>query len=135
MIPVVPSLSPDGWVSTPSEMADYLLSHFFLSEFSRSQLFQGQVKSFVYILQDNQNNIAEITRVTRQTLQTYFENHFTAVEVQVINKEQSAGSTVYDLHIYVGFTGKDGQTYSLGKAITTTDSKVVKIMAINNGTE
>ena len=134
MIPVVPSLSPEGWVKTPSEMADYLLSHFFLSEFSRSQLFAGQVKSFVYILQVNQNNIANITRATRQALQTYFENYFTGITVEVINKAQATGSSVFDLHIFVEFTGNDGQVYSLGKVINTIDSKVVKIMAINNGT-
>ena len=132
MIPVVPSLAPEGWVSTPSEMADYMLSHFFLSEFSRSQLFAGKVKSFVYILQDNQNNINGITRTTRDTLEEYFKNYFTGVAVEVISKEQSTGSNVFDLHIYVGFTGNDGQEYSLGKIINTVDSKVVKIMAINN---
>ena len=132
MIPVVPSLSPDGWVSTPSEMADYMLSHFFLSEFSRSQLFAGKVKSFVYILQDNQNNIEAITRATRDALEEYFKNYFTGVTAEVVNKEQSKGSNIFDLHIYVGFTGNDGQTYSLGKIINTVDSKVVKITAINN---
>ena len=132
MAAVVPSLSLDGWVKTPPEMADYLLSHFFLSEYSRAQVYRGGISSFVWILQKYQNNMEATERETESALLRYFGAYFTNVRVEVLVKEETPGSSRMQIHMYVSFNDEKGREYSLGKVIQTLDSKVIKIMEINN---
>ena len=113
-------------------MADYLLSHFFLSEYSRAQVYRGGISSFVWILQKYQNNMEATERETESALLRYFGAYFTNVRVEVLVKEETPGSSRMQIHMYVSFADEKGREYSLGKVIQTLDSKVIKIMEINN---
>ena len=87
----MPSLSMDGWITSTSIKADYLISHFFVSEYSRTFLFEGEVASMPYLIQKHKNDILGLVRDVELTLKSYFGRYFPKAEVQVSSKEYEAG--------------------------------------------
>lgn len=129
----VPSLSLDGWVLADAQRADYLISHFFLSLYSQTQIYPTNVASLPYLIQSNQDQPGLLADKTQATLYAYFSRYFGGVAVEVSCKQASDLSSKWELSIFVSFQGQDGNTYSLGREVNFLDSKILKITDINNG--
>lgn len=90
---LLPSLSQDGWVSSTKEKLDYLMSHFFLSDYSQTSIYSKYVASLSYILQANQNKMIDTKNAVTTTLTDYLSRYkFTDVIVDVGIKEEEPGS-------------------------------------------
>lgn len=126
----VPSLSTDGWVRSTPMKCDYLISHFFLSERSRTYLYKDQISSLPWILQNNKDDINAITEQTQNTLEKYFGRYFPEVVVQVKHKLEDAGK--YALMIYVSVVDHEGKEFSLGRLANVVNSKMIKVADLNN---
>lgn len=129
-----PSLDTDGWVESSVKTADYLLSHFFLSDYSQTAFFKGEVASFAWILQRYQGDIEQIKEETRSVLSRYFTKQFDNVDVQIDEIENKESINAHQLTIYLVFTDQDGVTHNLARLIKYTGLKVTDVIAvINNG--
>lgn len=128
----VPTLSQDGWVTDPNLKGDYLLSHFFLSEFSQTQLYIGNVASLPYLIQKNQGNNNSLQSDAEETLRNYFSRYFTQVDVQVIINQDTTNVNKSQFNFYVSYNDSFGQRLSLGKAVDTVNSTITNIIDINN---
>ena len=74
---ILPSLSTDGWVFATAEKADYLISHFFVAEYSQTQLYVSHVSSFPKIIQQNQETCVIQQLISERRLINIF--HVTSV--------------------------------------------------------
>lgn len=128
-----PSLSEDGWVTNSLLQADYLFSHFFVAEYSQTQLYLGQVASLPWIIQKGNNNMPETVRIMQNTLATYFGRYYQDVVVEVTEKTKGDPSSKAELLIYVRFIDHTGEEVVLGKLAELVDLKVNKIISISNG--
>ena len=126
----MPSLSMDGWITSTSIKADYLISHFFVSEYSRTFLFEGEVASMPYLIQKHKNDILGLVRDVELTTKAYCGRYFPKAEVQVSSKEHEAGK--YSLIIVVIVTDIEGKEFSVGRLVDVLDSKINKIAQLNN---
>lgn len=127
-----PSLDTDGWVNTTVKVADYLISHFFLSDYSQTHVFDGKVASFSWILQHYQSDITGIISETQSTLQKYFSSQFNEVEVEVREKEDPSSINNHPLTIYLGFIDQDGVEHTLERIIKYQGLKVTEIISVIN---
>lgn len=128
-----PSLSEDGWVNNPAKIGDYLLSCFFVADFSQSYIHSGRISSFPWILTDTQGDISRTVSVTREILQSYFSRYFSSVDVEVQEVPNVEEPSKGQLSIYVRYTGSDNVAYVLGKLLQYQNTKIEKIIALNNG--
>lgn len=129
-----PSLDTDGWLSTSVKVADSLISHFFLSEYSQTAVFPGTVASFAWILQQYQNDLSRTVQETQGTLSSYFSKYFQNVEVEVKESLMENSINRYQLTIYLVFTDEEGVQHNLSRLIRYTGMKVTEIIAVlNNG--
>lgn len=128
----VPSLSSAGFVQSTVEKCDLLLSHFFLSEYSQSQLHYGQVSSLPWLIHKYQNNMSGLTQGTRQTLETYFGRYFPKAEVEVVYDDLQDTTTVVTLKIFIQVTDYQGQVFAVANLVEVIDSKINKIVRLNN---
>lgn len=132
--PPVPSLSTDGWVNDTAVKCDYLLSHFFLSEFSRSYVSYGYVSSFPYLLQKNKDSMENLESETKTTLEGYFGAYFSAANVQVFLTHIEGSK--YSITIGITVTDDSGKVFEISRVATLEDAKILKIQNLNNyGTE
>lgn len=128
-----PSLDQQGWVSSSSSIADFIFSHFFVSDYSQTQLYLGEVTSFPWILVQNQNDMIQAASATRVALSRYFSRYFNNVAVEVSQGPDPTNPSKVQFTIYVSFTDGEGKDYVLGKLLEVMESKISKVININNG--
>lgn len=128
----VSALSLDGWVTSSASKADYLLSHFFLSEYSQTQLYKGNVTSLQYLIQKYQVNPNILERETQATLEGYFSRYFPNVQAEVVCEPNTTNSSQINLKIYISIQDESGATLSVGRLVDVLDSKINKIITYNN---
>lgn len=131
---VLPALSTDGWVSNTPAIADYLISHFFVSEYSQTALYPTNVASFPWIIQNNQGDMLNTTRQMRTTLERYFGRYFTDTVVDIAYKEVPEFSGRIQLDLFMKFKDSDGKEFVLSRVVEIVDSKISKVLKINNAT-
>lgn len=128
-----PSLSEDSWVSNTAKVADYLMSHFLLSDYSQTYLYVGQVASLPWIIQDTQRDMSRTVQVVQSTLIEYFTRYFNNVVAEVTEVPNETDPSKAQISIYLKFTDTENQEFILGRLIKLIDSKVSEIININNG--
>ncbi len=128
-----PALDMEGWVTSGVHIADYIFSHFFLSDYSQTQLYLGHVSSLSWILQTHQNDIRKIVSTTENTLRSYFQRYFNNVVAEVTYDADPTNLSKLELTIYVSFEDSDGKQHTLGRLLNVINSKIAKVKKINNG--
>ena len=128
-----PSLSEDGWITSPERTADYLFSNFFVADYSQTYMYPGMIASLPWILQSTQGDTSEAMREIRRTLNAYFSHYFESVEVNVDEVPNEEQPSKVHLSLYVKFIDNSGQERVLGKILRLNDTIVEKIIEINNG--
>jgi hypothetical protein len=128
-----PSLSEDGWVTSPEKTADYLLSHFIVADASQSYVFSGNVSSLPKILQETQGDIMQTCIAVRQSLNDYFSRYFNNVVTEVSEIPNTQNPAKQQIGIYVKYTDTSGVEHVLGKELRMANSIVESVIAINNG--
>lgn len=128
-----PTLDPDGWVETSTKVADYLVSHFFLADYSQTAFFPDNVASFAWILHRYQGNITTIITETQQRLNAYFSTQFTNVDVQLTELADKSNINSHSLSLYLVFTDTDGVEHNLSRMLKYSGMKVTELIAVING--
>lgn len=129
----LPTLSPEGWVQSTAEQADYLISHFFASEYSQSHLYNSNVSSFQYIIQNAQGDMSRTVSELKSTLSFYYGRYFDNVIVEANYEQLPLDSSKVNITLYISFNDKSGKEFILGKTLELINSKISKIININNG--
>ena len=128
-----PTLDTDAWVNSPIKTADYLLSHFFLSDYSQTAHFKGRVASFAWIVQHYQGDYERIQTELQSTLSAHFEKQFSDVEVQIADVPNPDSINQKQLSLYLVFTDTTGTEYNLARIVQYSDNlKVTNIISVNN---
>lgn len=128
----VPTMSTLGWVTDPASKFDFLLSHFFLSDYNQTYLYKGYVASLPKIIETNGNNIDGAIYDLRSSLNNYLTRYYDQVEVEVVLvtplKENDPS---VELNINIGVT--DAGTKNIyGRLLSTVNGKMDKLIKINN---
>lgn len=128
-----PTLDTDGWVKTAEKTADYLLTHFFLSEISQTHHFPDDVASFPWLLAKHQNNPSGLISEAKDVLSRYFQKFFDNVEIELTSEEQQGSINIVNLKLFLIFTDMDGIQHNVARLIKYNGLKVSEIIAVING--
>ena len=128
-----PTVSTDGWVNSPVKTADYMLSHFFLSDFSQTFSFPDKVRSFSNILYETQGDPSQFTLRLRENLVSYFSSQFSNVDVEVILKDDPTSNNKKYFTLFLEFSDTTGEVHNLSRMLEQDGTKISNIIAINNG--
>jgi len=129
---LLPTLSSDNWVDDSEKKADYLLAHFFESDYSQTSLYLGKISSLSWVIQEGNNDMPKTLSLLRTTINDYLSRYFNSVETEVsINNDNQPSSYVY-LNLYIGFTDSEGREYTLSRLLETMDGKLNRVIKNNN---
>lgn len=130
-----PTLGPDGWLTSSTKIADYLLSHYFLSDYSQTANFPANVFSFAWVIQRYSGNPTQTASEVQKNLSNYFSSQFKDVDVQVTDQDVEGDINASALTLYLVFTDDDGVTYNLSRLLKYSGMRVIDLIAIINGTQ
>lgn len=128
-----PSLSEDGWVSSSTKVADYLFSHFFISDYSQTYVYDKQVSSMPWIIQKNQGDMTQTLSDMQATLSIYFSRYFNNVVVEAKDITDANFPSKGIISLYIKFTDQENKDQVFGKLLEISNMTISKIVAINNG--
>jgi len=128
----VPTLSEDAWVTDAKQKSDYLMAHFFLSDYSQTQLYLGEVASMAWVIQAAQGDMGRTVTLLRQTLQTYFGRYFDDIVVDVVD-QTPVDSSAAELVLYLAFKDvQTGTTFTMNEILRERNGVFSRIASINN---
>jgi hypothetical protein len=127
-----PTLSEDGWVVDSSVIVDYMFSHFFLSDYSQSQLYTGHITSFSWILQEHRGNMLEIIASLTQSLNTYFRRYFPYVDLEITESTKDSNSNNAAITLFLKIVDNEGKAVNLGRLVNLMNSKLNSIVKLSN---
>ena len=129
----VPSLTTKGWISDVREACDSLLTHFYTSNFSQTQLYHKNVSSLQYILQETAQNEGALKQELERTLSKYLGRYFDHVGVQVQVLPTDGDDSVQTIRINVTITDNN-KDYDLGSELKASHGTVKAVSELlNNG--
>lgn len=128
-----PTIDLDGWVKSPVKVADYLMSHFFLSEYNQTSNFPDNVYSFANLMQKNIESATLLAKDLQDSLTDYFTTQFSNVTIEVTTSDKPDSNNLKNLNIYMVFTDSVGTEHNLARLVNYSGNKVTEIISINNG--
>lgn len=128
----VPTMSSDGWVFESLHMADYLMSDFFLSEYSQTALYPNTITSLPYIIEANKESPERIAEKIQDGLEVYFSRYFKNVIVQASYRDDPTSGSKAIVDVFIEYVDSEGKTHSFAKGAEIIDGKFNRIVEINN---
>lgn len=124
-------LDTTGYVTDPLIKADRLLAYFFVSDYSQSNSHLGYIHSLPYIIQSNISNLLQMGIDIEESLKILFRNYFDSMDVTVkvepVIENGIESETKRNILLDI-IVIEDGVQYSLGKAVSLSNSKVKKVI-------
>lgn len=127
----LPSLSMTGWIDEPAERADRAMSYYFASDYSQTEIFAGKVVTLQWQLEEYSQDTNRLNQEMTSYLTEYFNRYFDSATVEIDISEITDDEERLDIELRCTLVEK-GKTYSLGRLIQSVNSKVVKILTLNN---
>ena len=130
--PVIPTLSSDGWVTTPQKKFDFMMSHFFVAEYSQDYIFHQGVTSLPWIVQETTGDATACCALIQSSLRTYLERAFFQVEVDA-GEVPTEDNLSAEIRIFINCVDYDGTVLNLGKILRAKEGMITEIVDIVNG--
>jgi hypothetical protein len=125
-----PSLNLDGWTNSSIQVADQMLSDFFLSEYDQTATWPDKVSSFPWFLQQYADDLSAMAAAIQDALLKYFSNQFQQVEVEVLSEPLPDSINQHSLIFYLVFTDSSGEQFNLSKLLRYDNTKITEITNI-----
>ena len=129
----VPTLSLAGWIKTPAEKIDQLITYFVYTIGNQTTIYGKYATSFQQILEANMGNMDNTVAATRAALNTYLKRYYDSVSIDVSYTLSDPTNSASLATISIAATVTEGDlTYSIEKALTTVNGKFQQFVDTTN---
>lgn len=126
---VVPTLSPSGWVRSPSEKLDRIFAYFFEAQYSQSAIYDNAIYSLQYLVEEYGKDEYRLAEQIKNTLLIYLGKYFDSVNLDTRAEKNESNEITISIYATVM---QNNQEYSVGKMLSVFGNKITKIIAMNN---
>lgn len=131
---VYPTLDSVGFLTTPESKAERILSDYIGTNFSQSNVFYGSLKSMIYAVKNNTNDMAGLANQVTNDLTELYGKYLSGVVVEVqavptVSTDGSVNDAVYELQMDVQFLS-GSNVVQLAKSIMVDNKGLGRLMTI-----
>ena len=131
---VYPTLDSVGFLTTPESKAERILSDYIGTNFSQSNVFYGSLKSMIYAVKNNTNDMAGLANQVTNDLTELYGKYLSGVVVEVqavptVSPDGSVNDAVYELKMDVQFLS-GSNVVQLAKSIMVDNKGLGRLMTI-----
>lgn len=131
---VYPTLDSVGFLTTPESKAERILSDYIGTNFSQSNVFYGSLKSMIYAVKNNTNDMAGLANQVTNDLTELYGKYLSGVVVEVqavptVSPDGSVNDAVYELQMDVQFLS-GSNVVQLAKSIMVDNKGLGRLMTI-----
>lgn len=126
---VQPSLSTEGWLFSITRRTSKAMAYFFISEYSQSDYYKGNITSFKKLVQLYGDDVLALRSECENALNKYLNRLFdNTAEVSV-----TVDDSTPDVELKINATVRqDSVRYSVGYLLRTSKNEVLDIFDLNN---
>ena len=117
-----------GPVTEPDKICDELLMAVFASDYSQSNAFLGNVKSFQFLVHRAGDNFRTLATATESMFKELFTMHFAIATVNVDVRVMESDKAKIAVTLSATLTTDTGQVLDLASQIITADGKAMEIL-------
>ena len=131
---VYPTLDSVGFLTTPESKAERILSDYIGTNFSQSNVFYGSLKSMIYAIKNNTNDMAGLANQVTNDLTELYGKYLSGVVVEAqavptVSPDGSVNDAVYELQMDVQFLS-GSNVVQLAKSIMVDNKGLGRLMTI-----
>ena len=131
---VYSTLDSVGFLTTPESKAERILSDYIGTNFSQSNVFYGSLKSMIYAVKNNTNDMAGLANQVTNDLTELYGKYLSGVVVEVqavptVDSDGNVNDAVYELQMDVQFLS-GSNVVQLAKSIMVDDKGLGRLMTI-----
>ena len=131
---VYPTLDSVGFLTTPESKAERILSDYIGTNFSQSNVFYGSLKSMIYAVKNNTNDMAGLANQVTNDLTELYGKYLSGVVVEVqtvptVDPDGNVNDAVYELQMDVQFLS-GSNVVQLAKSIMVDNKGLGRLMTI-----
>lgn len=131
---VYPTLDSVGFLTTPESKAERILSDYIGTNFSQSNVFYGSLKSMIYAVKNNTNDMAGLANQVTNDLTELYGKYLSGVVVEAqavptVSPDGSVNDAVYELQMDVQFLS-GSNVVQLAKSIMVDNKGLGRLMTI-----
>ena len=131
---VYPTLDSVGFLTTPESKAERVLSDYIGTNFSQSNVFYGSLKSMIYAVKNNTNDMAGLANQVTNDLTELYGKYLSGVVVEVqavptVSPDGSVNDAVYELQMDAQFLS-GSNVVQLAKSIMVDNKGLGRLMTI-----
>ena len=115
----LPVLGSEGWLQDPNRIMTRLFTDMFLTDFSQSNIYYGQVMSLQYYLTTIGADPLQLTTAVEDAMSRYYSRFFKAPRCSFTHVRDEGSEMVFDVMVE-GY--KDGIRYDLNRRLLTDTS-------------
>ena len=128
---IMGTLSTEGWIAEIAARCDRLLSYFFVSDYSQSELYSGNISSLPYIIKTYGDDELRLKTTLTNTLNDYLGRYFDRADVVTSTNVVSDTDNRIEIKLIITVY-EDNVQHSVGHLIQTVNSTISSIVNINN---
>ncbi len=125
------TLSTLGFVKDAITKFEFLISHFFLSDYNQTYLYYGNVTSLPRIIEENGNNIDGTIYDIKEKLTKYLNRYYDSSQIEVYLSDPASLSGSVSITISA-IVIDNGTRKSFTRMLQAYDGKVQAITKLNN---
>lgn len=120
----VPTLSSAGWIDSPREKIDYLMTYFVYTIKNQTTVFGDNATSLQAILENAGNDMNKVSANMRTALITYLGHYYDSVNVDISYAltDPTTSSSLTTVSVNITVT-ENGNTYSVEQQLQLIDGK------------
>jgi hypothetical protein len=130
--PVIPSLSTDGWVSSPEKILDLLISYYILTDYRQTYLYAGNLLSLAHRYHKTEGDPDQLASQVSTDLRSLLGRYFTSADVSTRVVRNAIDTNVHTVLIAASVISDAGKRYELNKITQLLNSKAKYILDFNN---
>jgi len=132
----VPTLSSSGWVYSASHKLQFLLSYFYESLYSQSQLYYTNITSMSYLLYKYGTDPYKLASEVETSLKNYLSRYLNSsnLVVECTANSTSSSTGVSSINMYIQFTNENGKIVTLSNLLNVSGNKITSVVNTVNGT-
>lgn len=129
-----PTFSSKGWITSPLEKLDFLLSHAFIAEDRQTNEDNDIFTSFHELLSGLiDDNMSEGMSKLEEKLTIYLNKYYDSVECSVYNRSEEINDPSSGVTVVIDFTVvQDGVLYTTKKLLNTSNGIFNSLLNISN---
>lgn len=119
MSKTLPVLGSEGWLKDPEQTMVRLFTDMFITDYSQSNIFHGQVASLQYYLTTLNGDPIAITEAVERMITSYYGRYFDTVSCSFKHDDSLETELAFDLSIEAY---RAGTRYDLARRVVTDSS-------------